>query len=109
LSLIVRKIPLSGGGRGVRWGAIYKRSVKIAAASRTGIYSLVLLTLGMSVLGDSRRKAGLVLLQFWHGHLGSSGGFRRKPIHSKCAGASSRELRFDSGWVTAYGGSQAIR
>ena len=49
----------------------------------------------------SRRKAGLVLLQFWHGQLGSSGGFRRKPIHSKCTGASSRKLRSDSGWVSA--------
>ena len=49
----------------------------------------------------SRRKAGLVLLQFWHGQLGSSGGFRRKPIHSKCTGASSRKLRSDSAWVSA--------
>ena len=43
----------------------------------------------------SRRKAGLVLLQFWHGQLGSSGGFQRKPIHSNCTGASSRKLRSD--------------
>ena len=50
LPLIVMRIPLTGGGMGVRWGAIYKRSVKIAAPSRTGIYSLVVLTLGMSVL-----------------------------------------------------------
>jgi hypothetical protein len=37
LPLIVMRIPLTGGGMGVRWGAIYKRSVKIAAASRTGV------------------------------------------------------------------------
>src|SRR6185436_9399923 len=49
----------------------------------------------------SRRKAGLVLLQFWNGDLGSSGGFRRKPINSKCAGASNRKLRSDSAWVSA--------
>ena len=49
----------------------------------------------------SRRQAGLVLLQFWHGQLGSSGGFQRKPIHSKCTGASSRKLRSDSAWVSA--------
>src|SRR4030095_2942580 len=43
----------------------------------------------------SRRKAGLVLLQFWHRQLGSSGGFQRKQIPSNCAGASSRKLRSD--------------
>ena len=37
---------ITGGGMGVRWGAIYKRSVKIAAASKTGVYSLILVTLG---------------------------------------------------------------
>ena len=37
---------IAGGGMGVRWGAIYKRSVKIAAASKTGVYSLILVTLG---------------------------------------------------------------
>jgi len=46
LSSIVMRIPLTGGGMGVRWGAIYKRSVKITAASKTGVYSLILVTLG---------------------------------------------------------------
>jgi hypothetical protein len=46
LPSIVMRIPLTGGGMGVRWGAIYKRSVKIAAVSKTGVYSLILVTLG---------------------------------------------------------------
>jgi len=46
LPSIVMRIPLTGGGMGVRWGAIYKRSVKITAASKTGVYSLILVTLG---------------------------------------------------------------